>query len=194
MTDQEIRTAILNVCKVANWDGDFNVVGFHALCDKLKQLAVMDELTGLYNLRGFLSVAGKQIERTRRKHEEIVLVYLDLDHLKRINDDYGHSAGDAALKALAEILVKVFRKTDIIGRLGGDEFTVLAIDCSMNEYRLISDRMDECVRDLNENGGHEFTLSVTHGATPYAEGSSDTLKTLMDDADTALRRKKRSGR
>jgi diguanylate cyclase (GGDEF)-like protein len=158
-----------------------------AVSEKLERLAVMDELTGLYNRRGFLSVAGKQIERMKRRHQDVLLVFLDVDCLKHINDNFGHGAGDTVIKALAAILVKVFRKTDIIARWGGDEFTVLAIDCSPSEYRAISQRMSDYVEEYNEASGNEFNLSVSHGAAPYKEDSGNSLEELMEEADARLR-------
>ena len=90
----------------------------------LRRAAVTDELTGLYNRRGFLEVGQQLVD----VGGEVVLLFLDVDGLKAVNDSRGHAAGDATLRAVADVLVSTFRKDDVIGRLGGDEFAVVLSD------------------------------------------------------------------
>ena len=87
-----------------------------------------DELTGLYNRRGFFNVAEQQIRLAFRMKKELLLFFIDLDHFKKINDEYGHRAGDQALVDLTGILKATFRDSDILGRVGGDEFVVMAFE------------------------------------------------------------------
>ena len=102
--------------------------------EKLERLSVMDELTGLNNRRGFLTLARQQISLKERNNNDLLLVFFDIDGLKKINDTLGHSIGDYAIMSLANLLRKAFRSSDIIARIGGDEFVILAIECSIREY------------------------------------------------------------
>ncbi|HKM06527.1 MAG TPA: GGDEF domain-containing protein [Sphaerochaeta sp.] len=154
--------------------------------NRLKLLAVVDDLTGLFNRRGFLTLARQNIELSKRNGSDVMLVFLDLDGLKQINDNYGHHIGDIAIQAMATILQKVFRKSDIIARLGGDEFTVLAIDCTVKEYHLIMKRMNELVEDYNTNSLNKFTLAVSSGAAPYNTKNQLSVEDLLQEADREL--------
>ncbi len=154
--------------------------------EKLERLAVMDEMTGLYNRRGFMTLARQQVELAKRKKYEVLLVYLDLDGLKRINDEFGHAVGDRAIRAMADILMKTFRKTDIVARLGGDEFTVLALDCSIAEYGALMERMETLIGEYNRASGQTFRLSASHGAAPGSPAAAFSLERLMEDADAEL--------
>lgn len=153
--------------------------------DKLKLLAVVDDLTGLFNRRGFLTLANQNIDVSRKNGSDMMLIFLDLDGLKLINDTYGHCIGDIAIQAMATILRKVFRKSDIIARLGGDEFTVLAIDCTVGQYESIMKRMDVLVDEYN-NGPNQFTLAVSSGAAPYNAKDQHTVEELLEEADREL--------
>ena len=98
--------------------------------DVLYDASLKDELTGLYNRRGFLTFAEEQVKLACSGRRELLVVFADVDGLKAINDGHGHSEGDRALKKAAGVLLTVFRDTDVVARLGGDEFAVLALDCS----------------------------------------------------------------
>ena len=98
-----------------------------SLENKLHELSVTDELTGLLNRRGFNTLAERQLEIADRSKSSIHLIYTDIDNLKWINDNFGHAAGDKALKEVASAL-STLRKSDIVGRLGGDEFAILITD------------------------------------------------------------------
>jgi len=159
--------------------------------EKLERLAVMDELTGLYNRRGFMTVATQQVNLIERRANDVLLVYMDLDGLKHINDNFGHAYGDIAIQAFAGILSSVFRNTDIIGRLGGDEFTVLAIDCSIKEYEKIITRLKNQIAHYNQTSNQQFILAASHGAAPRRPGSQCTLEDLIEEADAELYKMKR---
>jgi diguanylate cyclase (GGDEF)-like protein len=94
----------------------------------LKDLSITDELTGLNNRRGFLTLAEQQVKLARRQKKELALLFVDVDGLKQVNDVQGHLAGDALLKATAEVLKRTFRGSDVLGRLGGDEYCLLVVD------------------------------------------------------------------
>jgi predicted signal transduction protein with EAL and GGDEF domain len=104
----------------------------HVLQASLADLALSDELTGLYNRRGFMALAERQLKLGRRSGRGMLFILVDVDGLKQINDSLGHSQGDSALRRTAEVLRKTFRNSDVIARMGGDEFAVLAIEASCN--------------------------------------------------------------
>jgi diguanylate cyclase (GGDEF)-like protein len=159
--------------------------------EKLEWLAVIDELTGLYNRRGFMTIAKQNIELINRKKSNVLLVFLDLDGLKHINDNFGHASGDIAIKALGDILTKAFRKSDIIARLGGDEFTILAINCSFDQYTLITGRMYKLIEEYNQTSKNDFFLSVSCGAAPCIAPEKCIIEDLMEEADHELYKAKK---
>jgi two-component system, cell cycle response regulator len=108
----------------------------------LEKLALFDELTGLYNRRGFLDLGGKQLKTAERLGKSVLLVFADLDGLKEINDQLGHLDGDAALKDIADVLRESFRGSDIIARLGGDEFAILAVGSIHEGEKAITSRIE----------------------------------------------------
>lgn len=162
--------------------------------EKLKWLAVIDDLTGLFNRRGFMTIAKQNIELSKRGGSDIMLVFLDLDGLKLINDTYGHSSGDIAIQAMATILQKVFRKSDIIARPGGDEFTVLALDCTVKHYEIIMKRMQDLIDEYNGTSDNAFTLSVSSGAAFYNATNQLSVEELLEKADRELYKVKREKR
>jgi GGDEF domain-containing protein len=108
---------------------------------ELRSLALTDDLTGLYNRRGFLASATQQLKLARRNTKESLLLFCDLDNLKQINDSYGHVEGDGALVRTADTLEQTFRHSDVLARLGGDEFAVLALEASSQYRNVILDRL-----------------------------------------------------
>lgn len=159
--------------------------------EKLERLTVMDELTGLYNRRGFAALSSQQIAIRNRNNSNLLLVYFDIDGLKTINDTLGHAVGDIAIKAFASLLKKVFRSMDIIARIGGDEFVVLAIDCTIREFRIIRRRLDQALDEYNASSNQEFHLSVSAGAAPCISESTYTIDQLMEEADAELYKEKK---
>ncbi len=154
--------------------------------DKLELISVRDELTGLLNRRGFLSAASRYVSLAKRNMSSFICIYFDLDKLKPINDTYGHAQGDIALKAIATILNKSFRKTDIIGRMGGDEFTALAFDCSESGYIQIVKRMDLLVAEYNETNENPWKLGYSSGMASSKQEHGFNIDTLLKLADQAL--------
>jgi diguanylate cyclase (GGDEF)-like protein len=151
----------------------------------LRQLSFVDDLTGLMNRRGFIALAQQHVKIAQRANREMLLFFIDLDGLKRINDRFGHRAGDQALKKVAEILVQTFRSSDLIARLGGDEYTVLAVDASKDQVKAIQARLLENFRRQNlENKA--YPLSVSIGAARYDPRCPLSLDELLEQADQAL--------
>ncbi len=160
----------------------------------LRSLALVDELSGLYNRRGFFTVARQHVKFARRTKQGFWLLFLDVDRLKQINDVFGHQEGDAALVTTAEILRKTFRESDVLGRLGGDEFVVLAIHASEDSAASMMARLEENLAERNRQraGGYELALSV--GIARYEPESSASIEELLAKADEALYEHKRAKR
>lgn len=120
----------------------------------LENLSLTDELTGLWNRRGFLFHAEQHLKRSLRTRATSLLVYADMDYLKQINDNFGHHEGSLAIEAAADILRKTFRESDVIARLGGDEFAILAIDAGSKDIEEFTTRLLENIHEykpLNSN-------------------------------------------
>ncbi len=159
-------------------------------CKKYEELSIIDDLTSLYNRRGFMTIAGHQFALSKRRHQELLLFFIDLDNLKTINDSYGHKEGDAALIETARIIKKTFRVSDIEGRWGGDEFAVLAIDSSIVEFDSIRQRMVKFLDLHNKKSDKPYRLSFSVGAASYRDGKYYSIEELLEDADADLYRKK----
>ncbi len=158
--------------------------------DELKALLLVDELTGLPNRRAFIALSEQALKLAMRMERDVLMIFIDVDHLKYINDTYGHLAGDRALIDTARVLRESCREADIIARLGGDEFVALMTVDSDQTAELVSERIKSRVETHNRevNRGHQLSLSV--GATrSRAEGTM--LADLLAQADTALYEQKR---
>ena len=149
----------------------------------LEELAVRDELTGLLNRRGFRQLADQELKVARRSGRADVILYLDLDGVKGVNDTQGHAEGDAALRAVAEVLRATLREGDVIARLGGDEFAVYAPGLARHgEGPLVGARVAGAVRDRFEAAPYRLGTSV--GVAEVEPG--DDLDALLARADAAL--------
>lgn len=170
-----------------------------SLCDALLQrqvhvelsrMALSDELTGLYNRRGFLIHGSEYMKRANRLKNDLLVFYADLDNLKQINDQFGHQEGDWALVRVAEVFKRTFRDSDITARFGGDEFTALVVDDLKNGADAISRRLRRNMSDLAATE-HRYRLSLSFGTAQYSSGSSMPLENLLGRADRSLYHQKR---
>ncbi|MBI5583616.1 MAG: PAS domain S-box protein [Deltaproteobacteria bacterium] len=160
--------------------------------EELRALSLIDELTGLYNRRGFLTLARQQLKMADRMQRGIFLLFADLDDLKDINDNYGHSEGDRALQAVADILKDTFREPDILARIGGDEFVVLAIEgTSAANAEILNARFTNNLSAYNQKGRHPYPLSVSQGVVRHVPGRLISIEELMAQADRLMYEKKR---
>jgi len=162
---------------------------------ELGNLALTDELTGLYNRRGFMTLAERQLKLGRRSGRGMLLFVMDVDRLKQINDSFGHLEGDRALKSTAEVLEQTFRDSDVVARLGGDEFAVLAIEASGHSEATIRARLFDC---LKSNCAKEspYQISLSLGLARFDSGGRISIGELMAKADQAMyeHKKRRSCR
>jgi diguanylate cyclase (GGDEF)-like protein/PAS domain S-box-containing protein len=157
-------------------------------------LSLADELTGLYNRRGFLAFCKQHRSSLHRANKSGVLVYADLDGLKRINDSFGHKEGDRALIKTAELLKETFRSADVLGRLGGDEFTALAaVEPQGGVEKLIS-RLEEKFENYNSLKLVPYKLSISIGVAQVDSDATQSMEDLMALADLAMYENKRAKR
>ena len=166
-----------------------------AMEEEIKSLSLRDELTTLYNRRGFMALAEQQLKTASRLKKRIALLYLDMDNLKRINDSGGHKLGDRALAEIAFVLKKSFRESDIIGRLGGDEFSVLAMETTQPlEAATLDARLKEKLDYFNSRSSAEagFTLSVSLGVFTREPDDTATVEEMLSRADTLMYAEKRA--
>jgi diguanylate cyclase (GGDEF)-like protein len=161
---------------------------------RARERSMTDELTGIANRRAFVEVGTAALDQARRYDRPLTLLMMDIDHFKRINDTYGHAAGDAALRAVAAELRRVARLADTPGRLGGEEFALLLPETSVREAMIAAERVRRDVAALtvtHDDSVLRFTCSIG-----VAELTPDTpnLDSLLGTADQALYRAKAQGR
>ena len=160
----------------------------------LQSLSLVDELTGLYNRRGFLAVTEQYLESFQRSDNGLVVLYADLDGLKGINDSLGHLEGDRALVRTAEILKEAFRSSDIIARLGGDEFVLLASVGADESAESLTDRLQQKIALANAQRHRPYDLSISIGVAHYDPDEACTIEELMGRADRVMYEEKRKKR
>jgi diguanylate cyclase (GGDEF)-like protein/PAS domain S-box-containing protein len=165
--------------------------------EQIHSLSITDSLTGLHNRRGFLTLAEQQMKFSDRHQRDMLLFFADLDGMKRINDTLGHEEGDAALIDVAAILQETFRSSDIIARVGGDEFAILAIDATEISPETIMTRLKNQINDHNKKEKRHYKISISMGIARYDPEKPCSLDELMSRADKLMyaqkRSKKRSG-
>jgi diguanylate cyclase (GGDEF)-like protein/PAS domain S-box-containing protein len=151
---------------------------------KMQALAITDDLTGLLNRRGFFTLSEQQCKIADRKKRRMCLFYVDLDNMKTINDELGHKTGDQALVDSAAILRKTFRESDIIARIGGDEFAILITEPSGPDVEaVITNHINDNIRTYNMNSSRKFKLSFSLGAVFYFPESPCSIDGLLTQAD-----------
>jgi diguanylate cyclase (GGDEF)-like protein len=148
--------------------------------------ALTDELTGLYNRRGFRALAEHQLRIARRTGADVLLLFLDLDGFKHVNDRLGHEAGDRALREVADLLRNTIRETDVIARLGGDEFAVLVVDATDETEDAVRARLTHATAARNAQPGRTHDLAYTLGRASLDENRAASLDDLLATADRAM--------
>jgi two-component system cell cycle response regulator len=162
---------------------------------KMAEMSTKDPLTGLYNRRCFMEGLDRELARAKRYQSEVVLCMLDLDHFKKVNDTYGHPAGDAVLSQVGRMLREFMRESDLLCRYGGDEFAIILTNTETEKARIVCERFREMV------AWHEFThnafsfhVTVSIGIASYERASNQSPLELIELADQALYRAKNAGR
>ena len=181
--------------------GDFNylmldrAIGYaierHGLQRTIRQLAVLDELTGLYNRRGFNALNADILQRAQKPGVRGYLCFFDLDRLKKINDDLGHQKGDEAIVEFASNLRRIFAKDALLVRFGGDEFVAMGIERAPNAARSAVDALETALSERN-GAGSEFKLEASAGLAYFDSNGPKSMEELTAAADAELYRKKES--
>lgn len=160
--------------------------------EALRRLSLVDDLTGVYNRRGFSTLAESHLALARRRRRELLLLFADVDNLKAINDEFGHSAGDQVLVDAATVLRSTFRSADIIARLGGDEFTAFPLEAASDSASILLRRLEEHVAQHNLENPRPYRLSLSAGVSRFDPATCHTMQQLLQEADAELYARKRA--
>ena len=165
--------------------------------DELEQKAVTDPLTGVYNRGFFDEFFAKEISRCERADAGVGLLFCDIDHFKQVNDTYGHQCGDEVLKRVSEVIANSLRKSDVVGRYGGEEFVILVLDTTIEELEMVAERIRRTLESLEiESDGHSLSVTISIGgvvAEPRGT-ATDFAAQMMAWADATMYECKRTGR
>ncbi len=165
--------------------------------EEIKRLSITDPLTGLYNRRGFLTFAEQHLKVSERIKRGSILLFADLDDLKIINDTKGHRKGDEALIEAAAIFKEVFRESDVIARMGGDEFAILALDTSLVPREapgILTERLQQCIALHNARQDRDYTISMSIGVVFHDLNTPCFIDDLMSRADALMYEQKKRKR
>ncbi len=163
---------------------------------RLKELVNRDGLTGLYNHRYFQEILSKEIARAIRYQSNLSLILLDIDFFKKVNDNYGHPAGDQVLMNIARVLESAVRPSDIVSRYGGEEFAVILPETNEAGMKVFSERMRRCVEGVvTQVEGQQIKVTISIGGTSFTPEHPEISKEqLIDTADRGLYTSKHNGR
>jgi diguanylate cyclase (GGDEF)-like protein len=151
-----------------------------------------DELTGLYNRQGFFMMAEHLARTLQRTNNPALILVLDLDGLKQINEQYGHREGDQALADFAQVLKKTFRSSDLLARIDGDTFAVFATESTESDSAILTNRFEQNLRKENTRNGRKFELSACIGIVTWRPGYSTSIESLYNQAEDLMRVQKSS--
>ena len=165
----------------------------HRRIGELHALSQTDELTGLYNRRAFMTLGDHQIRTARRQKDSVTLAFADLDGLKAINDKCGHMWGDFALKDIANVLKNTFRESDVIARIGGDEFAILWISRTPLSSEGLQARLKAGLDACAFSETRPYRLSLSIGFSHYPGGFEESLADMLFETDQRMYADKRTG-
>lgn len=162
---------------------------------KLEYYSMHDPLTELHNRRYFNTILAHELSRSERYHHPFCLLMIDVDDFKQINDTYGHSSGDAMLKQLAMILLSCLRKTDTIGRIGGDEFAIILTETSAEAGASLAESLRKMIKatSFEDTLGNHYSVKVSIGVACYPRDANN-MENLLSCVDIALYEAKRKGK
>jgi diguanylate cyclase (GGDEF)-like protein/PAS domain S-box-containing protein len=208
MVDSDGRTVVwqYNNTLISESDGASYVLGsaidvtnLMKVQNQLERTSLTDELTGLYNRRGFLTLVDQQLKLERHVNTArgLTLMFADMDGLKKINDTLGHEAGSEAIQTLARIVKSVVRSGDLVARWGGDEFVILSIGAGDENIQLMSDRIQDRLEQYNASSGRPFRVACSIGVAPVVIDGSRTFEAVIAEADEAMyeeKKRRKAGR
>ncbi len=176
-----------------DWDGEMMTLAVFRdmteatrLRKELEQMSLEDDLTGLYNRRGFNLLADRMVRQSKRFNMQLFVLFADLDGLKHINDTLGHPEGDLAISTVASIMKKTFRETDILARMGGDEFAIMGMINELFVPDKLIKRFNQLVEEWNEKEKRQFKLSVSMGIETIDPSAAEPIETLLKRADEKM--------
>jgi len=164
---------------------------------RIMQLATTDSLTGVLNRRAFIERVEQEIHRSNRENAPFSLILADIDYFKRVNDEYGHQAGDLVLQRFTEQLSKFSRPYDFVGRYGGEEFVICLPRTDSHQARSVAERMRKRVEDMRimlPNSSKSLQITASFGVASFRMGSEESVDSVTKRADEAMYRAKREGR
>ena len=163
--------------------------------ESMRDLAMRDELTGSWNRRTVFDLFGRELDRAERARTPLGVCMADIDHFKRVNDTYGHAAGDAVLCEVARRMHDCVRSHDLLGRYGGEEFLIVCPECSPANAAKLAERIRHAVADKPiDHKGTEIDVTISIGLATTLPEKDDTCEELVQIADTALYKAKDAGR
>ncbi len=160
--------------------------------DKLREMSLSDELTGLYNRRGFFSLIEQYIKIAKRQDKTVFVLFADVDSMKAINDKFGHHEGDMALKESAAILKETFRESDVVARVGGDEFAVISLEASQADMNRVVARLQEKLELHSSKSNRNYVLSMSWGISSFDPESLRSVDDVLSQADKLMYEHKKS--
>lgn len=182
----------------SSWDGEVvrlvtirDITEMVLLRERLKEEAITDPLTGLYNRRGFLMLGEERLALADRLGFSVVCLFADLDGFKAVNDTFGHEEGDRVLRETADVLRRTFRAADVLGRIGGDEFAVLLVQDGPEGIGAVMARLRHTLEQANaRNENPSVRLALSLGVSMRLPETPCTLSELMDEADQSMYKEK----
>jgi len=163
-----------------------DITDYKKMEGKLRTLSLSDELTSLYNRRGFFTLGNQVLKISMRTKKGLFLLYADVDNLKAINDVYGHREGDMVLVEIANILKENFRESDIIARIGGDEFVVFPVGSNGDNTEVITTRLKKCIEIHNAKVNRRYNISISVGLSYYNPLNPCSIDELLARGDQAM--------
>jgi diguanylate cyclase (GGDEF)-like protein len=162
--------------------------------ESLRNLSLTDDLTGLYNRRGFFTLAEQKLNSARREKRHASLIYIDMDGLKKLNDTHGHATGSRAIQEVADILRETFRSSDLLARIGGDEFVVFQTSNGHKDDGSDVQRLQHNISQHNSRQARDYEISLSIGVVSMTSASSQGLEELLKSGDRKMYEQKRDKR
>jgi len=163
-----------------------NEAEYRNTIESLRSQVIIDELTRLYNRRGLFELGEQYLRIARRIGKQVLLIFADFDNLKAVNDNFGHTTGDQALIQTATILKRVFRETDIISRISGDEFVAVAGINQPGDTRSMTSRLQHAIEKFNKANRLPYIVSLSLGTAVSEPGRLTSMVELIKAADEAM--------